>query len=145
MTGEAATQTDSASAARRRTAWAWTGAGYAFFAIGVLGIVLPVLPTTIFWIVAAACFARGCPAMARRIYRWPGIGPSVEAFLSEGVIARRGKLAAIFGIALAGGIVALSPLPLGAMLVTLAVMALAGLYVASRPEIRNSAKPASGE
>jgi uncharacterized membrane protein YbaN (DUF454 family) len=58
----------------------------------------------------------------------------VEAFLSHGVIARRGKVAALIGMAVGGGIVALTPLPLAATLITLAVIALAGLYVASRPE-----------
>jgi hypothetical protein len=37
-------------------------------------------------------------------------------------------------MAVGGGIVALTPLPLAATLITLAVIALAGLYVATRPE-----------
>jgi len=145
MTGHAAAQDDDReTTARRRLAWAWTAAGYGFFAVGLLGTVLPVLPTTIFWIIAAACFAKGCPAMARRIYAWPGIGPAVEAFLSDGIIARKAKVSALLGMALAGVIVALTPLPLAAMLITLAVIALAALYVATRPESRPaSAAPAA--
>lgn len=139
MTGHAAARNEAEDAARRRLAWAWTGAGYGFFAIGLLGTLLPVLPTTIFWIIAAACFAKGCPAMARRIYSWPGVGPAVEAFLSQGVIARRAKIAALLGMATAGGILALTPLPLPATLITLAVLALAALYVATRPESRPEA------
>jgi uncharacterized protein len=138
MTGEAAAEAedDRRAAARRRLAWAWTAAGYGFFAIGLLGTVLPVLPTTIFWIIAAGCFAKGCPAMARRIFAWPGIGPAVEAFLSHGVIARKAKVSALIGMAVAGVIVALTPLPLAGRLITLAVIALAALYVATRPETR---------
>jgi len=98
-----------------------------------------VLPTTIFWIIAAGCFAKGCPAMARRIFAWPGIGPAVEAFLSHGVIARKAKLSALIGMAIASGIVALSPLSLASILVTVAVIALAALYVATRPESRPAA------
>lgn len=120
----------------RASAWAWTATGYAFFTVGLLGIVLPVMPTTIFWIIAAACFARGCPAMARRIYAWPGVGPAVEAFLSHGVIDRRAKTAALAGMVLGGGIAALTPLPLAALLITLAAIALTALYVATRPESR---------
>ena len=101
MTGPAAaqdeskTQDDQETLARRRHAWAWTAVGYVFFAVGLLGVVLPLLPTVIFWILAAACFAKGCPAMARKIYGWPGAGPAVEAFLSHGVIARKGKIGAL--------------------------------------------------
>jgi len=54
MTGHAAARNEAEDAARRRLTWAWTGAGYAFFAIGLLGTLLPVLPTTIFGIIAAA-------------------------------------------------------------------------------------------
>jgi uncharacterized membrane protein YbaN (DUF454 family) len=145
MTGHAAARNEAEDAARRRLAWAWTGAGYAFFAIGLLGTLLPVLPTTIFWIIAAACFAKGCPAMARRIYAWPGVGPAVEAFLSHGVIARRAKIAALLGKAGAGGIVALTPLPPAALIITLAVIALAALYVATRPENRPEAASHPGD
>jgi len=120
---------------RRRHAWAWTAAGYAFFGIGLLGTVIPVLPTTIFWIAAAGCFAKGCPAMARRIYAWPGVGPAVEAFLSHGVIGRKAKWSAVFGMSAAAAIVLLSPLSLPTALVTLVVIALAALYVVTRPEV----------
>jgi uncharacterized protein len=139
MTGRAAVENDPETQARRRAAWAWTALGYGFFAIGLLGVVLPVLPTTIFWIVAAACFARGCPAMARRIYAWPGFGPAVEGFLTHGVIGRRAKISALFGKAVAVVLVLLTPLPLAAKLITLAVIALAGLYVVTRPEQRPAA------
>lgn len=133
MTSPTATEETRDLGARRRLAWAWTAAGYAFFGIGLLGTVLPVLPTTIFWIVAAGCFAKGCPAMARKIFAWPGVGPAVEAFLTHGVIQRKAKASALIGMAIAVGIVLLTPLSLGATLVTVAVIAGAALYVATRP------------
>jgi uncharacterized membrane protein YbaN (DUF454 family) len=44
----------------------WIVAGTFFLIIGLIGIVLPVLPTTPFLLLAAACYLRG----SRRMYNW---------------------------------------------------------------------------
>jgi uncharacterized membrane protein YbaN (DUF454 family) len=46
--------------------WLLMGAGFLLVAIGVLGIFLPLLPTTVFFLLAAACFGRSSPSA----YRW---------------------------------------------------------------------------
>lgn len=120
-------------AERSRLAWAWTGAGYGFFVIGLAGLVLPVLPTTIFWIAAAACFAKSCPAMQRRIFAWPGVGPAVEDFLTHGVIRPKSKLAAYLGMVLAAMILVLLSSSIAVTGVGIGLILLGALYVATRP------------
>ena len=109
--------------------------GGLFLALGGIGIVVPVWPTTIFWILAAICFTRSSPTARDWIYSRPGIGSVVEDFVEFGRIGRKAKLGALFGIALAAGLGTFvlwqKAIPLYAMLATLALVA---TYIATRRE-----------
>jgi hypothetical protein len=41
--------------------WLWFGLGWVAVAVGSVGIVVPGLPTSVFFIIAAACFSRSSP------------------------------------------------------------------------------------
>ncbi len=107
--------------------------GYLFFAVGLIGTVLPVLPTTVFWVVAAICFARSSPRMYQRILNWPRVGSAVEDFVASGVIKRRSKIVALSGMAIAAIIVALTPMDLIPTIASLVGIALGAIYVLTRP------------
>lgn len=47
-------------------------------ALGVLGIFLPLMPTTVFLLMAAACYARSSDRFYRRLVEHPVLGPYVN-------------------------------------------------------------------
>lgn len=110
-------------------------AGFAFLGLGFVGMALPLLPTTIFWIFAAWFFAKSHPEMQRKIYQWPKVGSVVEDFLERGIISKGAKKTAVIGIILVGGLslyfAALSTI------YTVGVIAVLGgviIYIMTRPE-----------
>jgi len=73
-------------------------AGTLSVAIGVIGIYLPVLPTTPFLLLAAACYVRS----SERMYCWllgqPRLGREIQAILEKRGLPRKVK---IFSLAFA--------------------------------------------
>jgi hypothetical protein len=64
-------------------------------ALGAVGLVLPVLPTTPFMLLAAFCFARASPALHRRLVESRLFGPTIRQWQRERTIPWQAKLAAI--------------------------------------------------
>lgn len=120
-------------------------AGALFVALAALGVVLPLLPTTPFLLVAAACFARSSPRLYRALLASRTFGPLIRHWRAAGAIPRRAKIAAVAMIALVGGssVVFFVPgvLPRAGVAAMLAVLA---LWIATRPGAEALAR-AAGE
>ncbi|WP_209017074.1 YbaN family protein [Roseibium aggregatum] len=116
----------------RRTTFKLLGAGCA--GLGILGAFLPILPSTIFFILAAACFARSSPALEKKILDHPVFGPSVVAWRKHGAIPRKAKIFAVSGMAFGYGMFfyTANPAPWLALVVGLFIAGSAA-YVLTRP------------
>ena len=77
----------------------WLVAGLAAVAVGAIGIVVPGLPTTVFFIVAAWCFSRSSPRLERWVLNLPRIGPMVGDYRAGLGMPKRAKAIAISMIA----------------------------------------------
>jgi uncharacterized membrane protein YbaN (DUF454 family) len=73
----------------------WTFAGTVFLAIGVAGIILPMLPGTVFLLIASACYVRG----SRRLHDWlithPVLGHHIRVMKGEAKMPVAAKVTAI--------------------------------------------------
>lgn len=73
-------------------------------ALGAMGVVLPLLPTVPFMILAAFCFARSSPTLERRIVEHPALKPHIVAWREKRAISKRGKSAALVAFAVSAGV-----------------------------------------
>ncbi|HEY0875430.1 MAG TPA: YbaN family protein [Vicinamibacterales bacterium] len=61
--------------------------GTLFVALGVIGIFLPLMPTTVFLLLAAACYARSSERFHRRLVEHPWLGSYIRQ--RQGMSARQ--------------------------------------------------------
>ena len=108
-------------------------AGFVSLGLAVIGAILPVMPTTVFVILAAYCFARSSPALEARLLGHPTFGPHIRRWRERGAISRKGKRAAAAAFAISI-VVALIFTPWPWFLAPIAAAILVGSWIWTRPE-----------
>ena len=86
-----------------RTRWsraAWIALGYLNLLLGLIGVVTPLLPTTVFILMAAACFARSHPQLEQRLLDHPRFGPAIRDWRTYRGMRRQTKRVALLTMAL---------------------------------------------
>lgn len=112
----------------------WLALGCLFVGLGMIGAVLPLMPTTIFLILAAGCFARGSPRLEAWLLGHPRFGPTLRAWRRDGAIGRRAKIMACSGIAVGYALFLFGARPgIGLALVVAALMTGCAAYIVTRP------------
>lgn len=66
--------------------------GIIFMSIGTLGYILPVLPGTIFMILAAYCFLHSSETLYRKVVDHPTYGHPIKQYIENNHIAFRTKI-----------------------------------------------------
>jgi uncharacterized membrane protein YbaN (DUF454 family) len=112
--------------------------------IGMVGVVVPGLPTTVFLLIALWCFTKASPRMERWLREHTVLGPFIRDWESQRAVPRSAKvlagvtmlasvLLAWIGFGIPGWAVALMSVTLGTVFV----------YIATRPEPTRSEAPAT--
>lgn len=75
--------------------WLLIAAGFTSLSAGVIGIFVPVLPTTPFFLLAAGCFMKS----SDKLYRWltshKKFGPYIDNYMKHGAVSKRSKVVSI--------------------------------------------------
>ncbi len=73
----------------------WIALGTMALAIGVIGIVVPVLPTTPFLLLTSFCYLRGSRSLHNWLLNHRLFGPIIADYVTHRAISRRTKIVAL--------------------------------------------------
>ena len=101
--------------------------------LGTIGVVLPLLPTVPFMLLAAFFFARSSPRLEQWLVEHPSFGHHIHAWRTRRAISRKGKAAALVCFA-ASAVLGLALLPPLWELAPLAAAFIGGTWIATRAD-----------
>lgn len=111
----------------------WLALGVVALALGGLGAVLPLLPTTPFMLLAAFAFARS----SQRLHDWllghRVFGPLIHDWRTHGAIGRRAKILGLLSIAAVLVLSVVMNTPPWILGIQVVVLGLSATFIASRP------------
>jgi len=103
-------------------------------ALALLGMVLPVLPTVPFLIVAAWAGSRGWPRLETWLLEHPRHGPAIRRWRDHSAVPRRAKWLASTMMVLSALTLAMMSVPPWVKLAAPSMMAIVAIWLWSRPD-----------
>lgn len=110
--------------------------GFLMVALGVVGAFLPLMPTTIFLILAAWFFGRSSPRLESWMLNHPRFGQTLRDWRTQGAMPRRAKIMACGGMIFGYGLLWFIAKP-GIWFAAIAgvLMIVCAVYIVTRPEV----------
>lgn len=118
--------------------------GWICVCLGMVGVFLPVMPTTVFVLVAAWAFARSSPALHQWLREHPRFGEALIAWEDHHAIPRRAKRMALLMLAASYAFTAwlLGPLATASIIAGVCIVGVA-IYILRLPVLVDEAGPAT--
>jgi uncharacterized membrane protein YbaN (DUF454 family) len=114
--------------------WVLIGIGWTAVGLAALGVLLPLLPTTPFLLVAAWAFGRSSERFHGWLSRNRWFGPMLQDWQRHGAIPLWAKIMAVAFMTLAMiGLIQRGTLPIWALVLIGAVLATVSLWITTRP------------
>ncbi|MBT8091353.1 MAG: YbaN family protein [Gammaproteobacteria bacterium] len=111
----------------------WLLAGLTSLAVGAVGVVVPLLPTTPFLLVAAFAFARSSARLDGWLREHRSFGPLIDNWHRDGSIDRNVKWTAMIVIVMTPVITWLFGAPLWIIVCQVVVLSAAAVFILTRP------------
>lgn len=111
----------------------WLMIGLTSFLLGLVGILLPLLPTTPFMLLAAIAFANSYPKLHEWLIKHPHWGGIIQNWRDGGRIDKKSKLIAITFIAIMPLISIILNAPLWAIAIQSVILVIVGTFIFTRP------------
>ena len=111
--------------------------GWICTTLGVVGALLPVMPTTPFLIVAVWAFSKSSPRLREWLYHHPRYGATIQDWYEHGAVSLPIKVFAIVTMSLSIPIAYFLTEDLMLSLIHTAVIILVALFLISRPSRRS--------
>ncbi|MBX6393577.1 MAG: YbaN family protein [Burkholderiales bacterium] len=119
---------------RRTQILLWRALALLALVCGLIGAVLPVMPTVPFLLLAAWASSRGWPQLEAWLLAHPRYGPAIRGWRERGTVPRRAKWLASVLMSMSAIGVTFSPVPVWVKLGVLAFLAGVALWLWLRPE-----------
>jgi uncharacterized membrane protein YbaN (DUF454 family) len=102
--------------------------------LGVIGLLLPIMPTVPFLLVAAWAGGKGWPVLEQKLLAHPKYGPQIIVWRKYGVVKRQPKV--IASVMMGGSAIMLgfSPAPFAVKFAVIGIMATVAVWLWLRPE-----------
>ena len=113
----------------------WIGLGCLSLTLGVIGIFLPVLPTTPFLLLAAWSFSQGSERLHQWIMSHPTLSPPIKDWQTNRSIKRQVKVLASISMLVVFALTLSMSVPGWAATAQALILMAVGVFIWSRPEI----------
>ena len=111
----------------------WLCIGFLCLGLGTIGIFVPLLPTTIFILIAAFAFARSSDRLHKWIMSHRLFGPIVHNWQKHGAVGRKGKLFSTLSMIVVVMISCIAGVPLWVLCLQIFILACVATFLLTRP------------